>query len=108
MIHQIVDLEVPMHNRVSITGPRLRVPEEGDHVVEMRDRADGLARLDVDGLGLRGRDGGEGFELAVVEAGGLAEGGDVDGGGDDAVELGEGVDCCAPPVTVIALVFGFI
>ena len=98
MIHQIINLKVPMHDVVPVPRPSLRVPEEGDHLVEMRDLADGLVSFNVNGSRLGLGDGGEGFELAVVKARGFAEGGDVDGGGRDAMQLSQSMDGCSPPV----------
>lgn len=98
MKHQIVNLIIAMHKRRSILRLRLRIAEEPDHLVEMRDLANGLLGLDVDGLCLGFGDGVEGRELPVVEARRLAEGGHVDGGRGDAVELCEGADGGVPPV----------
>jgi len=78
------------------------VREEGDHGVEVGDLADGEVGVEVAGAGLGEGDGGEGFELAVVEGGGFVEGGELDGGGGDAVEGGEGQDCGSPPASWVA------
>ena len=75
MEDQIVDLVVAVDQRGAISRPRPRILEKGHQVVEMRDLADRLVRLDVDGLRLRGRNGAEGRDLAVVEAGRFAEAG---------------------------------
>ena len=99
MKHQIINLVIPMHKRAPVLWLRLRILEERHHLVEVRDLADGNLGLDVDGLRLRQRDGAERRELPVVEAGGLAEGGEVDRGGGDAVELGEGADGVVPPIS---------
>ncbi len=63
----------------------------------MGDFADGDAGFDVDCGGLGVGDCGEGFELAVVEAGWFAVGGEVDGGGFYAVEFCERGYCGVPP-----------
>jgi hypothetical protein len=55
----------------------------------VRDLADWDARLFVLGGGLRVGDCVEGGDLAVVEARGLAVGGEIDGGGGYAVEFCE-------------------
>ena len=71
------------------------VLEELQHLVDVRDGADGDVGFDVGGLGLVRGEGREGLDLAVVEVGVAAEGGHVDGGVFvvDAVEGGEGFDC---------------
>lgn len=97
MKNDIVDLVVAVHEAAAVARLAGRVAEEGDGGVVVRDLADGHARVDVSGLRLRLGDGGEGGELAVEEAGGLAEAGEVDRGGGDAVEFGEGADGVVPP-----------
>jgi hypothetical protein len=59
----------------------------------VRDLADGFACLFVFCGGLRGTDCVEGCDLPVVETGGFAVRGEVDGCGGYAVEFGEGCDC---------------
>ena len=106
MEHQIIDLVIAMHKRAPVLRLRLRIAEEADHLVEMRDLAHGLVRLDVYGLRLRLGDRVEGCELSVVEAGGLAEGGQVDRGGGDTVKFCEGADRGVPPVVNLSARLG--
>lgn len=107
MEHDVVDLVVAVHKRRAVFGLRVGIREEGDHVVLVRDLADGLAGVFVFGCGLREGDCVEGGDLAVVEARGLAVGGEVDRGGLDAVEFGEGGYGGVPPaLNVLALGLG--
>ena len=69
MIYQVIDLVIAMDQRCLVHGLRCRVSKKGDHVIEMRDLSHRNVSLDVNGLGLRPRDGPEGLDLAVVEAG---------------------------------------
>ena len=95
--NDIVDLVVAVDEGRAVGGLRRRVAEERDHLVLVRDLAHGDVRFDVLGGGLGERDGVEGGDLAVVEAGGFAVGAEVDGGGGDAVEFREGGYGGVPP-----------
>lgn len=89
MEDQVIDLVVAVDETGAISGLSRGVAEEGHHVVLVRDLAHGNRGLNVDGGGLRLRDGIEGVDLAVVEACGFAVRAKVDGGGGDAVKFGE-------------------
>nr|POF25990.1 putative methylmalonate-semialdehyde dehydrogenase [acylating], mitochondrial [Quercus suber] len=69
----VVDLVVAVHEGAAVARLRRRLPEEGHHVVVVRDVADGLARVDVLGRGLRFRQRRERLQLPVVEAVGASE-----------------------------------
>lgn len=99
MEDHVVDFVVAVHEGAAVARLGVVLPKKGDHVVEMRDRADGPFGVDVEGLGLGGGDGAEGFDLAVVEMGGAAEGFETDGFGIDDVELSECADGVVPPVS---------
>ena len=81
----------------AVGGLRGGLREEGRHFVELRDLAHGLLGVDVAGAGLGQGERFEEGDLAVVEPMMLAVGGEFDGGGVDAVEAGEGLDCIFPP-----------
>ena len=98
VIYQIVDFEITVYYCGPVTGSCFWVFEEGHHLVKVGDLADGLMRLDVNSFGLSLGDGGESPELPIIEARGLAKGGDANRGGGHAVELCEGADGCSPPV----------
>ena len=100
MEDDVVDFVVAVDERRAIGGLGSRVREESDHLVLVRDFAHGDVGFDVLGGGLGERDGVEGGDLAVVEAGGFAVGAEVDGGGGDAVELCEGGYGGVPPETL--------
>ena len=93
----IVDFVVAVDKSGAVLGLGTAVLKEGDHVVLMGNLANSFACFFVFGRGLRLRDCVEGGELSVVEARGLAIGGEADVRGDDAVEFGERGDGRAPP-----------
>jgi len=97
MKDHVINLEIPMYKRASISWLGASLREEVDRVVEMRDLAHGFVGLYVGDGGLCQAEGFEEGDLAVVEAGGFAEGGEIDGGGRGAVEAGELADCVVPP-----------
>ena len=93
---EVVDFVVAVHQRGAIEGLLGLVGKKGHHIPEVRDVADRLVGVEVDGFGLRGGDRAEGFDLSVVEAGGFAEVLEGDGGWRDAVEFGERDDGGVP------------
>ena len=99
--NHIVDLVVAVDKGSSVFGLQLRVREELDHLIIVRDLAHGDVGLLIASCRLRVLDSGEGLELAVVEAGRLAEGFEAYACGLDAVEFGEGFDGALPPVASI-------
>lgn len=94
---EVVDLVVAVDEGALVGGLGGGVAEEGYHVVLVGDLAYGLAGFFVLCRGLCLRDGVEGCDLAVVEAAGLAVGGEVDRGRLHTVELGERGYGRAPP-----------
>ena len=70
---EVVDFVVAVDQGGAVAGLAGFVAEEGDHVIEVGDRPDGLFGLDIDGGGLVRGQGGEGFDLAVVEVGRFSE-----------------------------------
>jgi hypothetical protein len=76
---QIVDFVVTVDQCAAVFGLSVLVSEEGDHFVEVRDRADGDLGIDVDCATLVGGEDGEGLYLSVVEIGVAAEGGEANG-----------------------------
>ena len=97
----VVDLVVAVHKRRPVLGLRAGVLEEADHLVVVRDHSDGFVGVFVTGLRLAFRDGGEGLELAVVEAALSAELFEADAFGVDAVEFGESGYCAVPHVSSV-------
>ena len=76
--------------RLALVGQVRPVPR--DHLREARDLPGGLARLDVDGLGLRLRDGGERLDLAREVGRVRGEAGEPERGGFEQREGAE--DAC--------------
>ena len=97
----VVDFVVAVDEGRAIGGLGGRVREERDHFVLVRDFAHGDVGFDVLCGGLGQRDGVEGGDLAVVEAGGFAVGAEIDGGGGDAVEFCEGGYGGVPPGIIL-------
>jgi hypothetical protein len=102
MEDHIINLVVAVHERAPVLGLRLRITEESDHGVLVRDLADGDLGLLIDGFGLRFGDCVEGGDLAVVEARGFAVALESDVFGHDAVEFGERGYGGVPPFFVSA------
>lgn len=97
----VVDLVVAVHEGRAVFGLGLGVFEEGHHLVVVRDFPDGFVGVFVAGLGLAFADGGECFELAVVEAALSAEVGEADARGVDAVEFREGRHGAVPHLAAL-------
>jgi hypothetical protein len=68
MENQIVYLVIPMDRGPSIFRLKPPVFEIGQHLVDMWNLSYGLLRININRLGLRFADGGECFNLAVIEA----------------------------------------
>lgn len=100
----VVNLVVAVDEAAAVARLAGRVAEEGDHVVVVRDLADGHPAIDILGLRLRFGNGGEGCKLPVEEACGFAEIGHGDGRGRDAVEFSQRADGVVPPVRASVVV----
>jgi len=92
----IVDLVVSVYKRRAVLRLRLRIFEEPDHLVVVRDLADWLAGVLVFGLRLALGDGRKGLDLAIVEAALTAVVLETHALGFDAVELSQSGDGTVP------------
>lgn len=97
MEHDIVNLIVAMYERPSIFRLALLPREKGHHIVEMWYLPNGFFGVDVHSRSLSIGKILEKGCLAIVEAGGLAKGGEVDRGRGNAVEFGKRANCVVPP-----------
>src|SRR4051794_20797591 len=88
----VIDFVITVHQGAPILGLGLGVGKESYHVVLVWDLTDRLLGFLVDGGCLGLRDGVEGCDLAVVEAGGLAVGAEAYVLGYYFVKFGEGGD----------------
>ena len=93
---KVVDLEIAMNQGRPVSRLLPHIGKVLHHLLEEGQLADGLARIDILDLGLRGADGLPGLDLTVVEAIGFAELLQTDALGVDAVQLGQDADGVAP------------
>jgi hypothetical protein len=98
MEDQVVDLVVSMDRISSILRLRFRVPEECQHLIDMRYLSNGNIRFYIHCCGLCPGDCGEGFDLSIVEAIRFAIILQPNIFGIDAVELGKSSNGVVPPV----------
>ena len=97
MVDEIVNLVIAMDQCPSIGRLRLWVPEECNHLVKVRDFADRVFRLDVDGFCLPRRYCAEGLDLPIVKSRGPSEVLETNGIGIYTVKLGKSTNCIMPP-----------
>lgn len=100
VIDKIVNLVVAVDQCASILRLGFWISEELHYIFIVWSLAYWSLGLDIDGLGLRRRDGAEGLNLAVVEAQGLAKSREADRGRRNAVKLRKRRDGILPPVHV--------
>ncbi len=97
MVYQVVNFVVAVDKCSSILWLRLRIAEERNNFIEVRDFAHRYFRFDVDSLGLRCRDRAKGLDLTIIESGRSSKVSKTNRAGVDAMKLGESTDGIMPP-----------
>ena len=98
MIYKVVDLVITVDQCASISRLVFLFAKKLHYIFIVRSLAYWDRGLDIDRLRLRGRDGAEGLDLAIIEARRLAKAREADRGRRDEVKLRKRHNGILPPV----------
>ena len=98
MIYKVVDLVITVDQCASISRVVSLLAKKLHYIFVVRSLTYWDRGLDIDGLRLRRRDGGEGLNLAIIEVRRLAKAREADRGRRDAVKLRKRHNGILPPV----------